>query len=191
MTAMENGNKVFIAGSRRLSRLSGDVRRRIDNIIEKGLTVIVGDANGADRAVQRYLSAKGYGDVVVFCMEDRCRNNIGSWPTRTVKPTKTGRRDFAYYSAKDRAMAEEAHYGLMLWDGHSRGTLTNIVDLVRKGKPVAVYVASDGRFYRLKTEYQLADLLHRFDPAALQRVDRELEAVAAGGGPGATLIQTT
>jgi hypothetical protein len=43
--------KVFIAGSRWLSRLSADVRSRLDTIIEKGFTILIGDANGADKAV--------------------------------------------------------------------------------------------------------------------------------------------
>jgi len=47
--------KVFIAGSRQLSRLNADVKRRIDTMIDKGFTILVGDANGADKAVQRYL----------------------------------------------------------------------------------------------------------------------------------------
>ncbi|MGZ5441159.1 MAG: hypothetical protein ACXW5U_05340 [Thermoanaerobaculia bacterium] len=31
--------------------------------------------------------------------------------------------DFEYFTAKDAAMAEQADYGLMLWDGESVGTL--------------------------------------------------------------------
>ena len=77
MTRTRNGTKVFIAGSRRLSRLSNDVKRRIDNIIDKGLTVMVGDANGADKAVQRYLRSRHYSNVLVFCMQGGCRNNLG------------------------------------------------------------------------------------------------------------------
>lgn len=50
--------KVFIAGSRQLSRLNAEVKRRIDTMIEKGFTVLVGDANGADKAVQRYRVGK-------------------------------------------------------------------------------------------------------------------------------------
>lgn len=41
--------KVFIAGSRRLSHLNEDVKGRIDTMIEKGFTILVGDANGADK----------------------------------------------------------------------------------------------------------------------------------------------
>ena len=39
--------KVFIAGSRRLSRLNADVKRRIDTMIETGFTILVGDAEPA------------------------------------------------------------------------------------------------------------------------------------------------
>lgn len=181
---MRNGTKVFIGGSRRLSRLNQDVKRRIDNIIDKGFMVIVGDANGVDKAVQRYLSSRHYSNVVVFCIAGGCRNNIGDWPTRTIAVSDRARRDFAYYSTKDRAMAEEADYGLMLWDGRSRGTLTNIVHLVREGKPVVVYIAPDRSFYTLRQSDHLAAMPRRFSPAALDRIYRELETVGSGRASG-------
>lgn len=177
MTRMKNGTKVFIAGSRRLSRLNPGVKRRIDNIIDKGFLVIVGDANGVDKSVQQYLSSRQYTNVIVFCMEGGCRNNIADWPTRTIIAPDPSRRDFAYYSTKDRAMVAEADYGLMLWDGQSRGTLTNIVHLVRQGKPVVAYVASDRSFHTLRQSDDLAEILGRLDPAALHRIDHELQAV--------------
>ena len=174
--------KVFIAGSRRLSRLNNDVRRRIDKIVDKGLTVMVGDANGVDKAVQRYLSSRHYSNVLVFCMEGGCRNNLGSWPTRKVAAADPARRDFAYYSTKDRAMVEEADYGLMLWDGKSRGTLRSIVDLVRQKKPVVVYIAPAGSFCTLRQSGELAEMLSRVDPVALQGIDRELQSFAMVAG---------
>ena len=72
-------------------------------------------------------------------------------------------------------MAEEADYGLMLWDGESRGTLTNIVDLVRQGKPVVVYVAPDRSFRTLKEPEDLAKLRGQSDSVALLRINRELQ----------------
>ncbi|MEE8199550.1 MAG: hypothetical protein V3R29_00130 [Candidatus Acidoferrales bacterium] len=173
--------KVFIAGSRRLSRLNQDVKRRVDNIIQKSFIVIVGDANGVDKAVQRYLNSRHFTNVVVFCMEGGCRNNIGAWPTRTISAADPSRRDFAYYSTKDRAMVDEADYGLMLWDGQSRGTLTSIVQLVRQGKPVLVYIAPDKSFCTLRQSHDLAEMLGRFNPVALHEIDRDLQAVATGG----------
>ena len=49
-----------IGGSRRITRLEAEVRRRLDRIVEKGLPVVIGDANGADRAVQRYLNDRRF-----------------------------------------------------------------------------------------------------------------------------------
>ncbi|HEV8525347.1 MAG TPA: hypothetical protein VGQ71_12675 [Terriglobales bacterium] len=171
-------SKVFIGGSRRVSRLNKDVKRRLDNIIDRGFTIMVGDANGADKAVQRYLSSRRYPNVVVFCMVGECRNNIGNWPTRDIA-APLGTRGFTYFSTKDRAMAEEADYGLMLWDGKSRGTLTSIVDLVRHGRPVVVYVSPARTFATLREPEQLATLVGRFDPGILHRVERDLHASTA------------
>ena len=56
--------KVFIAGSRQLSRLTADVKRRIDTMIEKGFTILIGDANGADKAVQRFQRELGIEHVL-------------------------------------------------------------------------------------------------------------------------------
>ena len=181
---MRSMTKVFIAGSRRLSRLNNDVRRRIDNIVDKGLTVMVGDANGVDKAVQRYLNSRHYSNVLVFCMEGGCRNNLGGWPTRKVAAADPARRDFAYYSTKDRAMVEAADYGLMLWDGKSRGTLRSIVDLVRQKKPVVVYIVPAGSFCTLRQSGELAEMLSRVDPVALQGIDRELQSFAMAAGSG-------
>lgn len=162
---MTNATKVFIGGSRCLSRLNQEVRRRLDNVIKRGLTVIVGDANGADKAVQRYLASKRYGKVMVFCMAGGCRNNLGNWPTREIAPPPNARRDYAYYSMKDRAMGNEADYAFMLWDGKSRGTFTNIADLVQQEKPVVVYLAPSKSFVTLREPDQLELLAGRFHSA--------------------------
>ena len=123
--------KVFIAGSRRLSRLNADVKRRIDTMIEKGFTILVGDANGTDNAVQRFLAEKGYRDVIVHCIAGNCRNNVANWPAREIA-APPGARGFAYYATKDQAMVDAADYGLMLWDGESKGTLNSVLNMVRQ-----------------------------------------------------------
>ncbi|HET9227171.1 MAG TPA: putative addiction module antidote protein, partial [Thermoanaerobaculia bacterium] len=64
---------VFVGGSRKVSRLSVDLRRRLDQIIDKKLHVLLGDANGADKAVQAYLKERSYPNVVVFCTGGECR----------------------------------------------------------------------------------------------------------------------
>jgi hypothetical protein len=165
--------KVFIAGSRHLSRLNADVKRRIDTMIEKGFTILVGDANGADKAVQRYLADKDYRNVIVHCMASNCRNNVGSWPAREIA-APPGARGFAYYSTKDQAMVDDAAYGLMLWDGESKGTLNSVINMLRQDKPVVVYLAPRKAFQNLRSVDDLTALLSNCDRASVQRFEREL-----------------
>jgi hypothetical protein len=165
--------KVFIAGSRRLSRLNTDVKRRIDTMIEKDFTILVGDANGSDKAVQRYLADKSYGNVIVHCMASNCRNNLAGWPTREILPPK-GARGFTYYATKDQAMVDDAAYGLMLWDGESKGTLNSVINMIRQGKPVVVYLAPKRTFQNLHSPGDVTDLLRNCDRASVERFEREL-----------------
>ena len=113
---------VFVAGSRKLGRLNDEIRQRLEGIISKGFAIVVGDANGADKALQKYFKEKHYSNVVVYCVGGICRNNIGKWGvTRVaVDSSKKGRE---LYTQKDIQMAEDADYGLMLWDGKVRGQL--------------------------------------------------------------------
>ncbi len=157
-------SKVFIGGSRRVSHLAEPVRARLDTITWKGLPVIVGDANGADKAVQRYLADRDYAIVEVFCSGRVCRNNVGHWRTRRIDtdPRETG---FQFYAAKDRAMAREADFGLMIWDGKSTGTLLNVLRLLRQDKKVVVYSVPDQGFSDLTSYSQWDGLIARHGEA--------------------------
>ena len=143
--------KVFIAGSRKISKLSAEVLQRLDQIVAKRLPVIIGDAAGADKSVQLYLHGKNYRDVEVFCSGTRCRNNVGDWPTVQVA-VNSSRRDFNFYAAKDVRMSEEASFGLMIWDGESAGTLMNVLRLLKQNKSVQMFEASKDRFRELNGE---------------------------------------
>jgi len=170
---MSHPSIVFVAGSRQISRLPAEVRIRLATMIEKGFQILVGDANGADKAVQRYLAERSYPNVLVHCMQGRCRNNLGKWPTREVA-APSGVKGFDYYCLKDRAMAEAAEYGLMLWDGKSKGTVNNIVNLSRDRKPVVVYIAPAKQFRTIKTPGDLRQLLAQGDSRSVQRIVDEL-----------------
>jgi hypothetical protein len=171
---MSHPSIVFVAGSRQISRLPAEVGSRLDTMIEKGFQILVGDANGADKAVQRYLADRSYPNVLVHCMKDHCRNNVGNWPTREVTPPR-GAKGFDYYSLKDRAMAEAAEYGLMLWDGKSKGTVNNVVNLSRDHKPVVVYVAPTRQFRTVKSFDDLKELLASGDSDSVERIVSELQ----------------
>ncbi len=162
--------KVFIGGSRRISRLDAEVTRRIDQMIERGLDILIGDANGADKAVQTYLSEQQYQNVVVFCTGDHCRNNVGDWPV-TSAPASHQNKDFRFFTAKDAAMASEADVGLMLWDGQSAGTIMNVARMVAANKPVVVYVSSKKNFSAVRSHSDLEALLSLCSPNVRQRID--------------------
>jgi hypothetical protein len=141
---------VFIGGSRRLGRVNQELAIRLDNIIQNRLAVLVGDANGFDRAAQAYLAEKGYGAVTVYCTSGECRNNVGAWPQHAVE-YQGNDRGLAFYTAKDDAMLRDADFGLFAWDGKSKGTLRNIREMAARGKPSAVFVSPLHRFITVRT----------------------------------------
>lgn len=148
---------VFLGGSRRISRLSERVRAKVEEFMERRLWMFVGDANGADRALQQHLANHRYGRVTVYAVAGALRNNVGNWEVHYVDAPK-GARGFDLYSAKDKQMAKDAAYGFMLWDGKSRGTLENVLTLLSMGKPVAVHLGPEHRFISLKTAEDLKKL---------------------------------
>jgi hypothetical protein len=154
--------KIFIGGSRHVSRLNAEVRKRIDKITSQKFWVLVGDANGADKAVQLYLHSKNYPNVEVFCSEGICRNNVGNWTIRAVL-ADTRERNADFYSAKDRVMAQEAEYGLMLWDGKSIGTLMNLARLIDLHKKSVVYIVPDKSFTELHDDDDWRSFMSRRD----------------------------
>jgi hypothetical protein len=173
---------VFVAGSRALSRLNAQVKERLDNIVKQNFTVLVGDANGADKAVQRYLAERGYQHVVVYCM-DMCRNNIGSWPTHSHKAEPSLPHDRHYYGIKDLAMAKDASCGFMIWDGTSKGTLTNVINLIKAEKKVLLYSAPKRHFFTVRTA---VDLNHALAESGIKDVDGFLASLGtkpAESGP--------
>ncbi|HEY1206422.1 MAG: hypothetical protein ABSH46_10885 [Bryobacteraceae bacterium] len=171
---------VFIGGSRAVSKLNAAIRTRLDDLIKRRCTILIGDANGADKAVQQYLASRHYGNVIVFCTGE-CRNNVGPWPTRNIEPPND-RKDFTYYAAKDLVMSREAQCGVMLWDAKSKGTLQNMLSLVRAGKRTLVYFAPTKVFHVLATEQDLQTLL-----AGCEK--RDLAAAARGLGLKTPLTQ--
>lgn len=163
---------IFIGGSIGISKLNATIRKRLDDFIQRGDAILIGDANGADKAVQRYLAEKKYPKVTVFCMEE-CRNNVGGWPTRSIEPPSK-KKDSKYYAAKDLVMFQEAKCGVMLWDAKSKGTLQNMLNLVGAGKRTLVYFAPTKEFQVLATEQDLQALLARCQPRDIDEAARKL-----------------
>ncbi len=164
---------VFIGGSRRLARLNDVITSRADNIMRQHFAVLIGDANGTDKAMQSYLASKGYRNITVYCMGDRCRNNLGDWPTKHVSASRQ-KKDFAYYATKDEEMARAASYGFMIWDGKSKGTLNNILNLLKQQKKVLVYFSPDKSCHTLGSAEDLVTLLRKCSTIDRRKFEREL-----------------
>lgn len=86
----------------------------------------------------------------------------------------SGAKDFHYYSTKDLAMAKQADYGFMIWDTKSKGTLNNMINLLKENKSVAVYLTIDKVSYTLRTFADLEKLLSRCDKKHLEAFDEKL-----------------
>jgi hypothetical protein len=159
-------NRVFLGGSRKMSRLNEPIRARLEEIVRRRMQVLIGDANGADKAMQRQLAEWRYPHVTVYFVGGAPRNNEGTWPTHHV-PTPPRARGFDFYSVKDRVMADAAECGLMLWDGESRGTMSNVENLAKAGKPVSVYVGPRRRFINVRSEPDISTLVTSLPGAAV------------------------
>lgn len=156
--------KIFIAGARSVRVLSPQVQQRMLSIYQKGYDVLVGDCYGVDTSVQKFYSDLGYNNVIVFASNGRARNNIGHWNIRSVT-VPSYIRGFDFYKQKDMAMAKEADYGFMIWDGESRGTLNNVINLVSQNKKVLIYLTPQEKMVIVKNFDDLSNLVMRCSPA--------------------------
>ena len=142
---------IFISGSLSIRQLPACILKRLDVIIDKALPIVIGDARGADAAVQRFLADRGVRHVTVFCGGIVPRHNSGDWPIRQVRAdAPAGTR--AFHSAKDCEMGRLAGAGFVIWDGASQGSHANIARLCERGRYVVVYLRPEGRFVTLASE---------------------------------------
>ena len=128
--------KVFVSGSISIKKLPQIALEKLNSIIANNLTILVGDANGVDKLIQEYLKHKSYQNVCVYYAGNKIRNNLATWNTVNVPSTLMGR---ALYTQKDKKMALDADYGMMIWDGKSKGTRANIEEMSRYGKIFYIY----------------------------------------------------
>jgi hypothetical protein len=166
-------SKVFVGGSRTIGCLHPEVRTRLGNMITDNHMVLVGDADGVDAAVQTFFAEEGYKDVVVYCMEGVCRNNVGCAPVKAVD-SGGKKKDFAYFATKDFYASLDADYGFMIWDGESKGTLNNVLNLIQQGKRVVVYRSASGEFLDVRSREDIVSLVSRCPSDVLQYLNKKI-----------------
>jgi hypothetical protein len=170
---------VVLGGSRQITHLNEDIKQRVDRIVRQQFSIVLGDANGADKAFQKYLSDLGYKNVEVFCSGSFCRNNLGQWPCRNVS-TKARAGTFEFYAAKDQAMADAATVGFMLWNGRSVGSVINVWRLMRSRKTSLVYLLPERRFIEVRGDDDWRALLTQTDAETRRAVERKIESETKG-----------
>lgn len=57
-------------------------------------------------------------------------------------------------------MTKDATWGFMLWDGESKGTLTNVVNLLNTKKKTLLYLGPQRSFFNVGTFEDLYGVLH-------------------------------
>lgn len=175
-------SKVFVGGSRRIIRLHPEVTLRLDQMLAKRVSILIGDANGADKSVQHFLKMTEYREVEVFCSGDECRNNAGDWPLRHIA-VASRKRDFDFYAAKDQLMSREADSGLMIWDGKSAGTLMNAFRLARQGKRVSIFESQHNRFQELHNESEWKEFFSTCGDEVKRRIEKLSASDPKTAGP--------
>ena len=131
--------RVFISGSKSISKLPEEVKSLLDTFIATDAEILVGDCYGVDTAVQMYLDSKGYSNVIVYCSGETPRNNFvtGAKVCSYAEAAK-GLTGSAFHYVKDIQMAQDCDQALMVWDGKSKGTAENIRRIKEMGKPYRI-----------------------------------------------------
>lgn len=164
---------VFVAGSIRIKRLHPLFAERLSNIVSSNMDVVVGDADGADTSIQESLAEKNAPTVTVYCSGPQPRNNIGNWPVQNViSEAESGTR--AYFAAKDMEMAKVADYGLMMWDAKSTGTLSNVIELLKRGKKCVVFVNKSKLFVTVSDIDDLRMLVSVMSETARNKAENKI-----------------
>ena len=77
----------------------------------------------------------------------------------------------AFFTAKDIEMAQDADYGLMIWDSKSTGTLSNVMELLAQEKKSVVFVNKVKSFVNVASVADLHDLLTHMSDHARQKAE--------------------
>ncbi len=166
---------VFISGSMGIKNLHSKIKDRIRGIIANDFRVIIGDASGVDSSIQEHLKNKGYSKVTVFCSGNEVRNNLGRWPVKKIQVQGRRKNMRLFYTAKDLEMARHCHFGMMIWDSKSTGTLNNVYELLKRKKPSLVFINKEKIFKKIKTIDDFQDLVSVMSPNAQKKANTKIQ----------------
>ncbi|SIN83292.1 hypothetical protein [Fibrobacter sp. UWB11] len=131
--------KIFISGSKSISKLPDLAIVFIDQFIENNDEILIGDCYGVDAVVQQYIESKGFSNVTIYCSGVSPRNNFtSSAKIHSCIEAAKGLSDSNFHYVKDIQMAKDCDQALMIWDGKSKGTAENLKRIKQMGKTFIV-----------------------------------------------------
>ena len=154
---MINLLKMFISGSIANNTIPNEVIKSVDVSMDKNYVILVGDAKGVDKNIQDLLKINNYSNVNIYHIGNKPRNLADkNWKQFKViidesnpKLFKDGKFTRSAQMIKDKRMVSEADFGLVIWQDVStnrfgnvqvsKGSLNNIYNLLKMGKPVGLY----------------------------------------------------
>lgn len=160
--------KVFICGSINIKEIPPEAKKIIDTIIAKRYEILVGDAYGIDCTIQEYCRDKKYFKLTIYFVGDKPRkiatteftakqikkdsNEIEYVPieeeSSNKKPKEPSEREKQWI--KDKAMIDDCDYGLIIWNGESKGSYKNLLYMIDSKKEFHLYI--DGKKIQNKTK---------------------------------------
>lgn len=149
---------IFIAGPRAIKKLNNKVLIKLKRLEENNFTIYVGDANGVDKLIQDFYHSLKYRNVTIFSSNSIPRNNLGNWNVNVINVDKSI-KGFDFYAQKDKAMAKQADLGFMIWNGKSKGTLNNIINLRNENKKIILFLTPLEKFFVINTDKELQNII--------------------------------
>ena len=175
--------KVFISGSIAIKSLPQEVCKRLEKIMEKNMQVLVGDASGIDCLIQNFFKDKDYDNITVYSIYPEPRNiSSRKFRIETINVSDDVKKERERQQFKDKQMSEDSDYSLIIWDGKSKGSFTNIIRALKLNKKIVVYLSKEQRFlpkdkciipeiefiYRENVGYTTSEILEYFQKEGIK-----------------------
>lgn len=138
--------KVFISGSISIKILPNCIKDSIRKIKDKNIEILVGDADGIDMIIQKYCKMIDYYSVTVYSIYSSPRFKINEFGSKFIKIKNDSKKERERQKEKDEAMTMDSDYSLVIWDGMSKGSYSNILRAIEYGKKIKVYLSSEDDF---------------------------------------------
>jgi len=131
--------KVFISGSISIKNLPDKIKETIQKIIDQKIEILIGDANGIDSLVQDFCKEKKYQLVTIYTIELFPRYKADSiFKVKKIDVPDNIKNKRQRQQQKDKQMTIDSDYSLIVWDGKSKGSYSNIIRAIENNKKAKI-----------------------------------------------------